>query len=304
MCYRVSRTWLAAIVSLVLPAVASAQQAYRITLRQPEKGDKALCRKMTRFRQETAAFDRKTGDKSSRIEETAQDLVFGEEVLQKPAAPSQGIKLRRDYRRAEQTIEGRRLPLPYTSMAVLIEQQGERYRFHTTGGTELKGDQARGLEEEFSKQVPQLPHPAAPWLLPKAAVRVGEPWTIDAARFVRHLGALDRAILEPGRATAKGKLLRAYRKDGRQHGVLELRLEVPIPSFRTASGELLKFKDSKLTVRMIVDACIDGNSFAYRLKGMMEYDIEDVVPFSGTTLDFRARFQGDFFESRQEAGKE
>jgi hypothetical protein len=289
----------------LLPAAVSAQETYRITLKQPDKGDTALYRKVTRLRMERTATDPNAKETSTKIDENTQDTFFGEEVLEKPAEASRGFKLLRDYRRAEQSTNGVKQLLPYDGMAIRIDKQDGRYRFRTWAGKALTPQLAKELREDFTSHMARLGHPGgAPCLLPKAAVQRGESWTIDPAGFVQQVGKLDRIILEPSRAIATGKLLRTYRKEGRQHGVLELRLEVPIRSFRTGGGELLKPRDRKLTVRTVVDACIDGSSFAYRLKGRMEYDLEGILQDGDVTLDFRARFQGDFFESWQEASKE
>jgi hypothetical protein len=304
--YRILCRWvLSAGTLLLLPGAASAQQAYRLTLREPDKGDLAEYRKVVRFRAETQMqFPPEKGETKAAVThalEEAHTLAFVQKVLQRPGDGGNGLTLRRRYRQAERTVEGKPQPLPYAGKAVLIEQQEGRYKFRIVGGEELNAAEARELHEEFNNERPQLPRVAASWLLPKAPVRPGESWAVDPTLFLQDLSKPDNVKLQTGKVTATGKLLRAYRKEGRQHGVIEVRIDVPITSFVSAGAEKVKVKASKLTVRMVADACIDGSSFAYRLKGTMEHDFEGTLVLSGTKL--RSRFQRDFFESRQEAGK-
>jgi hypothetical protein len=301
---RIPRRWvLLAGALLALPTATSAQQTYRITLKEPNKGDKLLYRKIARLRMEAGFAADKDKEIPTKNDEKTHDFEFLQEVVDRPADASKGVKLQREYRRAERTADGAKRTLVYAGKKVLIEKRDGLYRFRTHDGTALAGDEAKELDEEFNKKAPQLPSLSAAWLVPKAAVKVGECWTIDPKPFIEHLRALDGAQLETGPGTASGKLVRVYRKDGRQYGVLDLRVEIPVPSFGPDKVRI-KLKNSKLTLRMLADGCIDGSSFAYRVKGVLEWSLNGTAEEGGMQLHIRARIQGDYFESRQEPGKE
>jgi hypothetical protein len=300
---------LSAAALLVLPAAASAQQSYRIRLKEPDKGDLAEYRKVVRLRVE-ARMEAKPGkgdakEPSARNHELGHTVAYLEMVLEKPDEGGKGLKLRRRYHQGERSADGNKVPLPYVGKAILIEKPEGGYKFRVVNGPELSGHETKELDEEFNHKMPQLPRLGASWLLPKTSLRPGQSWTIDPGPFIRALARLEGAKFEFGKATATGKLVRAHRKEGRQYGVLEVRVEVPITAFVPGGPSKLKLRTSKLTTHLVADACIDGSSFAYRLKGVMELVIDGTLEDAGEqSINLRMRFQGDFFESRQEASKE
>src|SRR5207302_951241 len=105
------------------------------------------------------------------------------------------------------------------------------YAFRVEGGNPLTDAEAEELEQEFNKGSPL--HPGSDGLLPKTAVRVGQSWTADPAAFVKEMQRSGQVMVDGARAEASGKLLRAYRKEGRQYGLLELRVSVPVLSLGT-----------------------------------------------------------------------
>jgi hypothetical protein len=313
MCYRILRLWLAiAGALLVLPAAASAQPSYRITLKEPDNGTAALYRKLMRFRMAVTVARDRTGARFL-SDEQALDIVYLETLLEKPTGANPPKKLQRRYLRGERTTKGGPQPLSLVGQTLLIDKPDGYYRFRTADGKTLdrpsantlaEAASANALYEEFHGELPRLPRLGAAWLLPKIAVKVGESWSIDPGDFVGSLFGTKMMKLEPGQASGKGRLLRAYQTDGRQHGVLEFRIEVPIKSF-----DLVPLRDApkanKLVFRMVVDACIDGSRHAYRLKGSLECEfLGDIEADSGIIGSIRGRVQGDYFESRQEADKE
>jgi hypothetical protein len=304
---RIPRQWvLLAGALLLLPRAASAQQTYRITLKQPAKDETALYRKLARFRVALTITDSNNKTPGTLGDERSQDLVYLEEVLAKPAGAGKGPKVRRRYRRAEQLSDREKQIMPHLGKPILIEEVGGSYQFHLEDGKKVPGVaedvNAAMLDWEFNRELPPLPRLGAPWLLPQTTVKVGESWRLDPTPFVEDLRKLAMK-LEPGRATGTGKLLRTYRSGGRQQGVLDLRIEVPIKSF-DLMGATVRPKDSKAIFHMVVDACIDGSSYTYRLKGSMVWEIDATLGERDSQGRILGRAQTDFFESRQEPARE
>jgi hypothetical protein len=287
----------------LLPASAPAQETYRIVLKQPGKDEHALYRRVERVRIEVEAGDGKDKDKQHR-EEKGLDLAFREQVLQPPSGPGDKGNLRRHYSRAQRIQNGQQRTLRYEGRTLLIEPKGKggRYTFRTwVDGADMNGSEE--LDEEFNGKMPQLPSLGNAWLLPREAVRVGESWKIDPAPFLKILAKPSELTIHADRATGVGKLVRAYRKDGRQYGVLDLRIEVS-PKSISADKVTVKLKSGKWTFRLLLDGCIDGSSTAYRLKGGMEATLKGTLAEEGMREEVRLRLRSDVFESRQEAGKE
>ncbi len=291
-------TLLAAVA--LLTDAAPGQQTYRIVLKQPAKDEPALYRRVQRVKVD-ATFRMGQDRSQQHREEKGLDLAFREQVLQADAGAGDKRKLRRRYSRAERTHNGKEQVLPYAGKTVLIEPKGDRYTFRWLDGAELSGQEE--LEEEFNGKVPPLPGLGGVWLLPRGPVRVGESWKVDPAPFLKILATAKEMRFDTSRATARGKLLRAYRKDGRQYGVLDVRFDVT-PRSIGADGVTLKLKASQWTFRLLLDGCIDGSSIAYRLKGQIEGTLEGTLDGKGMMADVQMRLQSDVFESRQAAGKE
>jgi hypothetical protein len=302
---RLRRIWLAATAALLLlPAATVAQQTYRITLKEPDKGEPALCRRIARFRTQ-ATINQSKSKETLLSEEKSHDLTFRQEVLEKPDGSSKARKLRRHYLRAEQTRNGMTKTLAYAGKVISIEERDGRYRFRNDKGENVTT--AHDLESEcnLTNPLPALPPFGPDWLPRTRAVKVGESWKIEPASFARPLDTLTPLRIAPGKITATGKLLRVYRKGARQYGVLELRIEIPVvKALPFATEEKLDLKASKFLIRIVADACIDGSGFDYHLKGTLEGTIEAVMEDGGQQARVGWRFLGDLFESREVAVKE
>jgi hypothetical protein len=252
------------------------------------------------MRAEFAVGGKAAGAVPEQKQEITMAFTHRQTVLEHPAGARRGTKIRRHYSRAERIRDGKTESLPYAGQIVLIEKKGDKYTFRIEGGAALTGTETQELEQEFNKGSPFFL--GSDGLLPKTAVRVGQSWTADPAPFAKELQRSGDVKVDGARAKASGKLLRAYKKDGRQYGLLELRVSVPVLSLGPG-GTDLKAKDSKLTVRLLLDGCIDGSSVAYRLKGVVEMTI-DAAMAQGGLEGLRLSVQADLLDMRQEAGKE
>ncbi|MCE9530589.1 MAG: hypothetical protein K8T89_05585, partial [Planctomycetes bacterium] len=95
--------------------------------------------------------------------------------------------------------------------------------------------------------------------LPKKPVKVKETWDVDRAvtlKAFEEFGDLPPA--DRDRVMEKGKLLKAYKKDDRQYGVLEFTIEIPFKSGQQYKGAVLQ-DGSKVTATLTIDCCIDGS---------------------------------------------
>ncbi|MGH7169373.1 MAG: hypothetical protein ACRELG_03745 [Gemmataceae bacterium] len=175
-------------------------------------------------------------------------------------------QLRRVYSRAVVKADGKEKTLPYEGKTLLIEKKGDKYHFTIENGEELKGEDAKSLDctfntpnghenddEELEKA-----------LLPKKPVAVNETWKIEPAEVLKYLWKGSEPVfpLDESKATAQGKLLRAYKKDGRQYGVFDIDFSAPIKGdFSLGKDEKAPFEEgSKMGIRFKVDCCIDGTA--------------------------------------------
>jgi hypothetical protein len=296
------RTLSAALAALaLLPVVAAAQETYQIKAKEPAQGDTAVYRKHDKLRADVKLADGNGNALEEKKESKTDDLAYRQTVLEKPAGAKRADKLRRFYTKAERTEDGRKEALPYQGKTVLIEKKGGRYAFRIEGGQELTGKDAQELNEEFNKGVFQnLGHE---WVLPQKAVRIGETWKIDPTPLVKEVEASGELKLDGAKSSGTGKLVRAYKKDGRQYGVIDLELDVPVREI-SGNGATAKAKDSKLKIRLALDGCIDGSSFAYSIKGTVRGNIDAAFDVMGMAVRLTVHLEAEMDEARQEAAKE
>jgi hypothetical protein len=302
MCCRLRRFCLAAAgASLLLPAVASAQQSYRIALKEPAQGDTTLHHKLVQTRLELfIAHDQGKAARTRSLEETLR-LVYRQTVLEKPAKAGQTTKLRQHFSRAERTQAGQTDALTYQGKALLIECKDGHWRAQTEDGV-IPPRALAALGEEGNAPPPVLRATAA-WL-PLKPVRVGESWAIPVAPLLKGRDWGRALDFDAGRAEASGKLLRTYEKGGRRYGVFELVLSGPPRTLGSDGKVEITLKDSKVTVRLVVDGCIDGSRSDYRVKGIIEQTLNGRAERKDFAWHVQLQARIDFFESREEAGKE
>src|SRR5262249_14419819 len=191
-------------------------------------------------------------------EKHGHTCAYRETVLEKKAGAKKAARLKRHYDKAVVTSDGELQTLPYEGKTVLIEQKGWRDALRVEGGREIKGPDAKFLDEEFNKKkagggdFEKL-------LLPGKAVKVGESWKIDPALVNKGLQAGSGMELDPDKTSATAKMEQGYREDGRQIGAMTLGLEVTPGALKNAGQTVRVQPGAKMVLEMTLDACIDGS---------------------------------------------
>src|SRR5205085_323768 len=121
------------------------------------------------------------------------------------------------------------------------------YQFTYPDGKELSKDDAAAMAKEFNKEkddedeLDQL-------VLPKNAVAVGETWKLQMSAILKQISQEDKLVLDAANASGMGKLVKAYKKDGRQFGVMEFSMELPIKQVGEAGSRLDLKPGAKFTL--------------------------------------------------------
>jgi hypothetical protein len=242
---------------LAAPAAAGAQEAYTIKLKRAGQGQTSLVDKTESATQAIKVADNNGNVLQEKDEKQTKHMVYKETVLEKKAG-QRATRLKRQYEKATVTVGGDTKTLPYQGKTVLIEKKDGKYTFRIEGGEELTGEDAQQLKEEFSKG--KLDDEALEKLfLPKRPVKVGETWQIDPALLAKGLQEDARMEVNVEKSKASGKLLKAYKKDGRQFGVLQLNLDIVPKSFSEGGMKVVLQPGAKMVVELKADACIDGS---------------------------------------------
>ena len=264
-------------------SLAAGQDAVEIKLTPLKPGDRVKVTVDDRVKS-TTAVDVKGKTQTKEDEEIRTAVYVNEIITPGPDADSRPLKARRTYEKYAARKEGRDEPGPPLGKAILIEKKGDRYEF-TLGGKPLDGPFAKVLAKEFNK--PEGPKTSD--LLPAKAVKPGESWKIDAARFVGGLAESDKIPLDPKKAAMTAKIVKTYKKNNKLHGIMEFTLDSPFKEV-TEDGVTIK-AGSTLAVKFTVDACIDGTDASADTRDVFSFALSvesNGVPFTltskGTTV--------------------
>src|SRR5262245_17454567 len=281
---------LALACALLAPSLLAAADKYDIRLKHSTRGDVSVC-SCEDTREVAVTVRDGDGKVLEKTEETVVDVCkFREEVVEKVAG-RRPTRVKRTYTEATRTVGDDAHNHLYSGQLVLIERADRGYRFTIDDGKELKGEEAGDLPAAFGEHLPTDEEFDAA-VLPGRAVAVGEEWVIDRKRVAGLFGGDDAATesFNLDKVKATGKLVKVYKKGGRQFGVLDVRVEVPLRRFEGAHP----CRDgARMTQRLTVDTCIDGSveadsgTVVVELSGKADV-LKDGKP-SGVTIEFDLR---------------
>lgn len=264
-------------VGLLAAAPAPAEDVYTLKLYQSKKGDKTEHEK-TEKAVTTVTFKGAGMEKTDEIP-TAKKEAFTEEVLEKTAGDKKATKLSRAYTAAEKTVKGMTTKESYSGQTVLIEKKGEKYEL-SVGGKALKENDAPDLYKKFNKK----DGPQNQDFLPTEPVKVGASWKVAADKAEQIFKSFDddKLKIDPKKSSVEGKLLRAYKKDGAQYGVLELTLTIVVTEMDLNGQSVKTSADSKIVMKGTIDTCVDGSVGSEEGKMEVTANIVAEIPTVGT----------------------
>jgi hypothetical protein len=260
-----------------LLGTAGADETYTIKIKEDTEGSTALVEKKITDRQKATLTDKDGNEHKGKETTKTTTYVYRQTILKKAAGERRPTRLKRAYQKARVTEDGRSRTLPYEGKTVLIEKSGGKYTFRIEEGDELTGEDAALLTREFEMKREE----DTDWkkvVLPERPVRLNEPWKIKLEPII--LDAERNGLLvDASRSTGTGKLVRVYKKDGHQFGVMEFRVTLAPKAMRSPGKPEIAFeRGGKLVFTDKVDDCIDGSIASGKLEGRMELRVQAPVP--------------------------
>ncbi len=274
-------------VAIFVPALLIAQEKYTIKMRHGAQGDIAT-RTQESNKQESVTV---TGPDGNVLQKKNANIIekykYTEEILAK-AKGQRPTKVQRTYTEATKKAGEDTDKHKFHGQKVLIEKKGDEFRFTIDDGKELNTEEAGHLTQAFSGKKPSDAE-MDKLLLPGKPVAEGETWKIDSKTFAKLLGEDEKVakMFDLDKATATGKLVKAYKKDGKQFGVMEYVIELPMTKLE---GTIPCKAGSKMAMKIVIDGCIDGtidsgtSTFTTKVNGSAE-PIQDDKP-TGVIIKF------------------
>jgi hypothetical protein len=262
----------------VVPAVA-ADEAFKLKLYQPKTGDKFEVEKIEERRNDVTVDI--GGNVRNQTVTTAKKEVYTDEILEKGADDKKPSKLKRTYSVAEKTSAGKTAKTVYDGKTVVIEKKGNKYEFNIDGKAIAEED-APELFASFRKE----DEPNTQDLLPTEAVKAGDTWKVPAEKAERFINAgatEEKTKIDVKNSSISGKLVKTYKKDGAQFGVIEMTITVAFTEVDLGGGMGAATKaGSKSVMVATIDTCIDGTVNADKSKLALTMEITAELPNNGT----------------------
>jgi hypothetical protein len=235
----------------LLALTAAAQDAVTITIAYPKPGQRS--RVIIEDKTTSKTIFTLGGKDQTKDEVKMKSLVYIDEIIENPKNAKRATKLTRTYDKAVQTIDGNAKKLSVEGKTVLIEKKGEKYTF-TVDGKPVADDARRLLSDEFDrpegKDVRDI-------MFPKMAVKPGESWKIDGDEMAKAIGDKGPTFARD-KVSATGSLVKTYKQDGKQFGVIEFVFDAPITSLGPKNP--VTIKDGTMSMKLTGDGCIDGTA--------------------------------------------
>ncbi len=263
-------------------SVFAAEDTYMLKVYQEKKGDKFDVEKNDKGTNKIIVNVNGTNNNQEAL--TGDKEIYTEEILEKKEGDKRATKLTRKYTIAEKTEKGKTVKAIYSGETVLIEKKGKEFEF-SIDGKMLTKDEAPDLFKKFNKSDDE---PTDQDMLPTEAVKVGGTWKVPnekSEKMFKTLGK-DEMKIDVKKSSIEGKLLKVYKKDGAQFGVLELTISVLILEI-DLGGQFAPTKaGSKIVITGMIDTCIDGTVNQEEAKKVVTIAMTAELPNGGSiTID-------------------
>jgi hypothetical protein len=245
---------IAILITLFVPALLLAEDKINVKLKRSAQGDVNM-QEREQTKKEAITI---TGPDGNVLQDKTQTTVevnkFRQEIIEKKAGQSPN-KVKRTFSEATRKTEADLEKRAYHGKEVLIEKKASGYVF-SIDGKELTTEEAGELPSQFNAnkasddEIDKV-------LLPGKAVAVNEAWTVEGKKLMKNFGEEEKVakMFDVDKVKASGKLVKAYKKDGQQHGVVEYQVSVPMKSLE---GMHPCRDGAKMELTITLEGCIDG----------------------------------------------
>lgn len=288
------------IATLAVTGRTAAQETYTIKLKEAAQGDSVRVQSTEQADIKIRVADGNNTELENKTEKKGEIVEYVETLVEKPGGAKAATKLKRQYQTATRIEDGNKVMLTYHGKTLLIEKKDGKYRFRIEGGEEVTGKDADELDEEFNKS--DFKNLGPDLFLPKKAVAINETWKMDAAPILKELEKSEKVELDAANSVLTGKLLKVYKKDGRQFGVIEFNLDLALKSL-TEGNMKIACKGSKFRVQGTIDGCIDGSVDTAVMKGTLQVDIRAEFTINCLQIRLSVQGQGTMASTREEVAK-
>jgi hypothetical protein len=261
--------------------LAPAQEKFTVKLKERGEGESAVVKKKDLTVTIVRVADANGNELFKSNETKEQNTEYTETILKREAGKP--TKWQRVYATDASTKDKDSKNGPLHGLTVIIEKKDGKFEFMNKAGDKLTDEAEKALAVHFSKKGEEEAE-IEKMVLPTDPVMVGDSWKIDVSKIAKLLSK-EGLELDAAKSTGKGTLVKAYKKDGRQFGVMKFNMTLPLISAGKGK-EMLKFNPgANILLNIDFDACIDGASENGTMKTKMFMKGNANVPNAMVTLD-------------------
>jgi len=242
---------------LALPLAAAAGQAQSFTLKTKDFSAEGKSVSIIDTATVRSSVIIATGGNVLKEEKKVEveEKQFTETVVE--AGDKKPKKYTQTFTKALKGMEGEPAKQSYAGKTIVFERKGDVYEVTAEGG---------GVD-----------------------AKVGDTWTIGKEALAL-LGANPDDGLDLTKMKAKGKLLKAYKKDGQQWGTIEVTITAPVQKL----GPLDLDKPIDFQAKATLDTAIDGSSTAGQMKASVSLKGRSEFTQNGMTFTLDIAIAGEF----------
>ncbi len=234
---------------------------YTLKFREAAKGEKY---DVIRGRNMTAHVTVKNVNTDT-IQKQEYRYEYTETILDTEDGEPRPTKVTRVYKTARKADpKGDMKDASHVGKTVTIEKYLKGYKYSVEGKSLPVQEQVE-MNQDFTASNLRLEQN-----FPKTAVKVGDEWPIDFSAITA-IGGAAQTKYDKEKSQFTGKLVKAYKKDGRQWGVIELKIKMVIDTVAT-NGSPIKGEANTDTT---FDIVIDGSARAGSMKMKLDSTIND-----------------------------
>jgi hypothetical protein len=287
--------WIALLGFAVTPLVAPAQE-YAIKLGKPGPGDQSQVKADNSTEVEFKILDSNGQAIMEKKEVKGHNFIFRETGIERAAGGGDLVKLKRAYKKAARIVDGDRRTLPFQGETVMIEKSKDGpFSFQIVDGETLMGEDIKELHEEFNKggasKLVEL-------FLPRKAVKAGETWKVDVNLLAKEFSKDGKIEIDAAKSTGSGKFVKAYQKDGKQFGVMELTVTMAVSHLVGDDGNKNPTKVGKITIKIELDGAIDGSLAETKTKLTIDGEIRASLQVNGMDVNVEINLSGKVDDQR------
>lgn len=255
-------TALTLIAAALAWGIASAQEeAITIKMKTRAAGDVSVVTKKESVTTKLKVEDAK-GNTVVDKNEVKSEVHEYKETIQEREGSKPPTKFERAYTKSQVKAGDEVEDLELKGKTVVFVLKGDKYTFKLKDGGDVSARAAETFTKELARKTETSNAELEKLMLPKKAVKPGETWKLDIEPVLANLFKNGEIEFHLKKAIGTGKLLKAYKKDGRLFGEIRYDIMVPLKAMGKVPTQMVFNDGAKLTMELKLDTCIDGTSDA------------------------------------------